>query len=182
MPNKKSNQNRNRNQMIQNPNIPKMLQNGYLRGAAAYPPTALALPWTFPTAPAVGQRRRLRAAGADAVAAQVQPLQRRVPLQHFCQSLRPPRNGTRWKRWRRDAPRCIEGGGCGGPTPHFQWISWFWCDSFEMLSKKEHFQKAWMPPKKLVFIKPQRDSQFKGFNQTGGERLLVAWLPRKLNQ
>ena len=78
--------------------IPKMPQNGHLRGAAAYPPTALALPWTFPTAPAVGQRRRLGAAVADVVAVQVQLSKRRVRLQHFCQSLRPPRNGTRWKR------------------------------------------------------------------------------------
>ena len=63
---------------------PKMPENCHLRGAAAYPPTALA--------------RRLRAAGADVVAGQVQLFQRRVRLQHFCQSLRPPRNGTRWKR------------------------------------------------------------------------------------
>ena len=121
---KKSNQNRNRNQMIQIPNIHKHPKNASEwpppNGAAAYPPTALALPWTFPTAPAVGQRRRLRAAVADHVAEEGQGPQRCVLLQPFCQSLRPPRNGTRWKRWRR------EGGGCGVPTPHFQWILPFW--------------------------------------------------------
>ena len=169
-----------------------MPQNGHLRTARQ---PILQLPWRSrgpSRPPAVGQRRRLRATGADVAAEQVQQPQRSVRLQHFCQSLPPPRNGTMWKRWRREDPRCIEGGGCGVPTPHFQWIpvlisfysfwsSWVWCDSFEMF-RKNTFKLAWMPLSKLIFIKPQWDSQFKGFNQTGGERLLVAWLPPKLNQ